>query len=286
MTKLCQGPRTETKRPSFAVPARAVDCHMHIFGPAERYPYTPNRSFTPPDALVPEYLKMIGSLGVERAVVVQASVFGSDNECTASAVETLGLHRARGIAMVEAGIDNAALRRLDARGIRGTRFITTVKGGPSLDNLPGVAAKIADLGWHIEMYVPRHLWQGLFPIIEKLPVDVVFDHMGGVTADIDENDPDMKGILRLLESGKCWVKLCGYRASLTGHPYADVSPLGRRYVKHALERCVWGTDWPHTTLEGYMPDDGDLMDLLATWAPEAAQRQKILVDNPARLYRF
>jgi predicted TIM-barrel fold metal-dependent hydrolase len=284
--ELCQPPRKETKRPKLAAPRLACDCHSHIFGPAAQYPYTPNRSFTPPDALIPEYLAMLNTLGVERSVVVQASVYGSDNRRTASAVKELGLHRARGIAMVNQDVSNEALRALDACGIRGTRFITTVKGGPSLDNLPGVARKIAEFGWHIEMYVPRHLWQDLFPVLKTLPVPVVFDHMGGLSADTTNEGPDLKGILALLESGKCWVKLCGYRASLSGHPYADVTPLARRFVTTAPERCVWGTDWPHTTLTGYMPDDGDLIDLLLDWAPDEATRKKILVDNPAVLYGF
>jgi predicted TIM-barrel fold metal-dependent hydrolase len=284
--ELCQPPRKETKRPKLAVPVLACDCHSHIFGPEAQFPYTPNRSFTPPDALIPEYLTMLNTLGVERSVVVQASVYGSDNRRTASAVKELGLHRARGIAMVDEDVSKESLRALEACGIRGTRFITTVKGGPSLDNLPGVARKIAEFGWHIEMYVPRHLWQDLFPVLKTLPVPVVFDHMGGLSADTTEDDPDLRGILALLELGNCWVKLCGYRASLTGHPYADVTPLGRRFVTRAPERCVWGTDWPHTTLTGYMPDDGDLMDLLLDWAPDEATRKKILVDNPAVLYGF
>jgi predicted TIM-barrel fold metal-dependent hydrolase len=259
---------------------------MHIFGPSSTFPYTPNRSFTPPDALIPDYLKMARTLGLERAVVVQASVYGSDNACTISAVKEIGLHRARGIVMVGEDVSTDTLRGLDECGIKGTRFITTVKGGPSIDNLPGVARKIADLGWHIEMYVPRRLWRDLIAVVADLPVPVVFDHMGGLSADIGENDPELKGILGLLETGKCWVKLCGYRASVTGHPYSDVAPLARRFVTRALERCIWGTDWPHTTIEGYMPDDGDLMDLILDWAPDAGARQKILVDNPATLYHF
>jgi predicted TIM-barrel fold metal-dependent hydrolase len=188
--------------------------------------------------------------------------------------------------MVDQNVSKETLRELDACGIRGTRFITTVKGGPTIDNLPGVARKIAEFGWHIEMYVPRHLWRDLLPVLKTLPVPVVFDHMGGMSADTTDEDPDLRGILALLELGQCWVKLCGYRASLTGHPYADVTPLGRRFVTRAPERCVWGTDWPHTTLTGYMPDDGDLMDLLLDWAPDEATRRKILVDNPAVLYGF
>lgn len=284
--ELCQGPRAETRPPGFELPPLACDCHMHIFGPATRYPYTPERSFTPPDAPSPAYRRVLETLGLERAVVVQASVYGSDNARTVAAIEELGLHRARGIAMVDQDIGTDSLRDLHARGIRGTRFITTVKGGPTLDHLPGVARKIADLGWHIEMYVPRHLWQELFPLLKELPVPVVFDHMGGLSADTGDDDPDLRGILALLESGRCWVKLCGYRASVAGPPYADVEPLAKRFVSRALERCVWGTDWPHTTLTGYMPDDGELMDLLSVWAPDPDSRRRILVDNPAVLYDF
>lgn len=282
----CLPPRKETRKPKLKAPKLACDCHSHIFGPESKYPYTPNRSFTPPDALVPEYRKMAKTLGLERTVVVQASVYGSDNRCTAAAVIEMGLERARGIAMVDANVSKETLRELDESGIRGTRFITTVKGGPSIDDLPGVAKKVAEFGWHIEMYVPRHLWRDLFPVLKTLPVPVVFDHMGGLMADTADSDPDLKGIMALLESGKNWVKLCGYRASKAGHPYKDVEPLARRFVTRALDRCVWGTDWPHTTLADYMPDDGDLMDLLLDWAPEEKARKKILVDNPAVLYRF
>lgn len=282
----CLPPRQETKKPKLKAPGLACDCHSHIFGPVAKYPYSTNRSFTPPDALIPAYRKMLKTIGVQRTVVVQASVYGSDNRCTAAAVMAMGPQRARGIAMVDANVTRDALRELDASGIKGTRFITTVKGGPTLDNLPGVAKKVAEFGWHIEMYVPRRLWRDLFPLLKTLPVPVVFDHMGGLSADTGDNDPDLKGILALLDTGKCWVKLCGYRASLAGHPYADVAPLGRRFAARAPERCVWGTDWPHTTLADYMPDDGELMDLLLDWAPDEAARKKILVDNPAALYGF
>jgi len=281
----CQGPRESGRPPRFSVPARACDCHSHILGPTDRYPYVPTRSFTPPDALPDAYLKMLGTLGIERMVVVQPSVYGSDNRRTADAVAELGIARARGVAMVDEAIALAELQRLDDAGIRAARFITTAGGGPSLDNLRGVARKVAEVGWHIEMYVPVQVWPDLLPIIETLPVSVVFDHMGGLKADVDQNDPTLRAILRLLATGRHWVKLCGYRNSV-GHPYADVAPLARRFIAEAPDRCVWGTDWPHTAIKGYMPDDGELLDLLADWAPDAETRRKILVDNPAALYRF
>lgn len=282
----CQGPREVTNPPRFAVPALACDCHSHILGPTERYPYVPNRSFTPPDASPEAYLAMLGALGVERMVVVQPSVYGSDNRRTADAVAELGISRARGVAMVGEAVGTAELKALDDAGIRATRFITTAGGGPSLDNLPGVARKVAEFGWHIEMYVPLDTWPKVLPVVATLPVPVVFDHMGGLRADTSENDPLMTEILRLVETGGHWVKLCGYRNSLTGYPYADVATLARRFVDRVPERCVWGTDWPHTAIKGHMPDDGELMNLLEDWAPDAGTRHKILVENPARLYRF
>jgi predicted TIM-barrel fold metal-dependent hydrolase len=279
-------PHKTTKTPTFKVPLLACDCHMHIFGPEADYPYTNPRSFTPHDGSVLEYKRVMKALSLERTVVVQASVYGSDNRRTVDAVEELGREQARGIAMVDANVDRKALQDLNDRGIRGTRFITTVKGGPSLENLPEVAKKIADFGWHIEMYIPPHLWAELLPRISSLPVPVVFDHMGGQTANTPQDSSDLQGMLRLLESGRCWVKLCGYRASIAGHPYSDVEPLAKRFIACAPERCVWGTDWPHTTLNDYMPDDGDLMDLLADWAPDPEVRRKILVTNAEELYDF
>ena len=130
------------------------------------------------------------------------------------------------------------------------------------------------------------MWPAVLPVVAALPVPVVFDHMGGMMANTPHDDPVLRRILELLETGRCWTKLTGYRPSIAGHPYADVTPLAQLFIRHALERCVWGTDWPHTNIEGYMPDDGDLLDQLGEWAPDSSARQKILVDNPAALYRF
>ena len=284
--ELCQAPSENTRPPNFVVPSLACDCHSHILGPVGDYPYVANRSFTPPDASPQAYLKMLGALGVERMVVVQPSVYGSDNSRTADAVGELGIHRARGVAMVGENVTSSEIKALDDAGIRATRFITTAGGGPSLDNLPGVARKVADFGWHIEMYVPLDTWPKVLPVIETLPVSVVFDHMGGLKADVADNDPLLIQILRLLDTGKHWVKLCGYRNSQTGYPYADVTPLARRFIERAPERCVWGTDWPHTNITGHMPNTGELLDLLGQWVPDAQTRERILVGNPAQLYRF
>jgi predicted TIM-barrel fold metal-dependent hydrolase len=279
-------PLAETRRPRTTAPPLACDCHMHIFGPDAAYPYVPGRSYTPFDAQEQAYRAVQQALGFARMVVVQASVYGTDNRRTIDAVARFGQERARGIVMVDADVSEATLADLSARGINGTRFITTVKGGPTLDSLRAVADKIAPFGWHLEMYIPPHLWAETLPLIARLPVDTVFDHMGGMMADTDLAHPDLRAMLDLLERGKCWVKLSGYRASRAGHPYRDVAPLARRFVEHAPERCVWGTDWPHTTVSDTMPDDGDLFDLFADWAPDEAVRRQILADNAAALYGF
>jgi predicted TIM-barrel fold metal-dependent hydrolase len=284
--ELCQGPKAATRAPRLAAPALACDCHAHIIGPGTDYPLVANRSFTPPDASVDQFLGMLGTLGLARMVIVQPSVYGTDNRRTVDAVQSLGVKRARGVAMVGADVTLAELRALDDAGIRATRFITTAVGGPSLDQLPAVAHKVAEVGWHIEMYVPLTTLPSVLPVVRALPVPVVFDHMGGLPAATDANDPLLAEILRLLESGKHWVKLCGYRNSGAGYPYADVVTLARRLVGAAPERCVWGTDWPHTAISGHMPEDAELLDLLADWVPDAAPRKRILVDNPAALYRF
>ena len=158
--------------------------------------------------------------------------------------------------------------------------------GAAIEQLSSVARRVAPFGWHIEAYLPGRQWAELADQVAALPVPVVFDHMGGVAANAGENDAGLKTILKLLDSGRCWVKLCGYRASVTGYPYADVVPLARRLAAHAGERCVWGSDWPHIGITGVMPDDGFLLDLLAEWVPDKRLRDRILVDNPAQLYGF
>jgi len=284
--RYCQPARFTIKRPSLAVPPLSCDCHAHVVGPPSRYPYVPDRSYTPPDALPSDYLRMLGTLGLERMVIVQASCYGEDNRRTIDAVKELGVHRARGVVMVGANVPERDLQAMHDAGVRATRFITTARGGPGLDQLADVAARVAPFRWPIEMYIPTQLWPEVLPIVERLPVPVVFDHMGGMMADTPLEDPVLERIVALLERGRCWTKLTGYRASVAGPPYADVGRLARHLIARAPDRCVWGTDWPHTNIEGHMPDDGELLDQLGTWVDDAAVLKKILVDNPAHLYRF
>jgi predicted TIM-barrel fold metal-dependent hydrolase len=275
-----------TSAPARRAPAYSCDCHFHIFGPPDCYPFAEDRSYTPPEAGAAEYLAMLATLGIERMVIVQPSVYGFDNRCSMDAIAAFGLHRARGIVMVPPDIDGASLQALHEGGARGVRLITVAKGGAALDQLRYIADRIAPFGWHIQIYVPAQTWQELEATILDLPVPVVMDHMAGLRTDQPQDAPASRAVLRLLDSGRCWVKLSGYRASAAGAPYADVAPLARRLAETVPERCVWGTDWPHPDLSDHMPDDGKLLDLLSEWVPDAARLHAILVDNPASLYGF
>lgn len=264
----------------------ATDCHFHIFGPYDRFPLSPGRFYDAPEAGIAAYRAMAVVLGLTRQVVVQASIFGTDNACTLDAVAAFGRAHARAIAVIDAGISAPALAALAAGGVVGVRFNAVSGNGTPLDQIEALAALIAPLGWHLQLYVDGATLIALAPRLAALPVPVVLDHMGGIRAAAGAGDPAFPALLRLLDSGRAWVKLCGYRSS-EGPPYADLRAPARALIAHAPERCLWGTDWPHPHLEGRaMPDDGTLLDLLHDWAETEARVCRILVDNPATLYGF
>jgi predicted TIM-barrel fold metal-dependent hydrolase len=268
-------------------PPGATDCHCHVFGPYARYPLSPGRSYTPPEASVAEYLRMLGTIGLSRTVMVQPSVYGTDNAVTLDAVEEIGLNRARAVVVVDEGAGEADLAAMAARGARGVRFNAVSGNGAPLEQLERLAERIAPFGWHVQLYTGPDALPELEPALRRLPVPVVVDHMGGVKAAAGGVEhPGFRSLLRLLEGG-AWVKLSGYRSS-AGPPYADVASMARALLSAAPDRCVWGTDWPHPSLHdpAEVPDDGALLDALGEWAPDEAARRAVLVDNPARLYGF
>jgi len=283
---VCEPPRPPS-RPKVKAPPGATDCHFHIFGTLERYPLSPGRSYDPVEAGIEAYLAMAATLGLQRMVVVQASIYGTDNACTLDAVERLGRDRACAVAVVDDSFDADALSALDRRGVRGVRFNAVSGNGTPLEQLETLAQRIAPLGWHLQLYAHGAQLPALAERLLRLPVPVVIDHMGQVPTSGGLDSPAFQALVRLLRSGRCWVKLSGYRIAASGPPYADVLTPARALIAAAPERCVWGTDWPHPHLEGRpMPDDGMLLDLLGEWAPEPAQQRRILVDNPAALYGF
>lgn len=286
MTAPCQGPDPAPRAPGWAVPAGACDCHAHIFAPTDEAPLVPERAYTPPPAPLAHYRAMLDVIGVERAVIVQPSIYGTDNSVTLEAVAAFG-PAARAVAVVDAAIGAAELRSLDDAGVRGIRLNLLFAGGLALDAAETLAAKIAPLGWHLQFLIDLSALPEVASRLGALPVELVFDHMGHLSVDHGLDHAGVRALIAMLEGGRAWVKLSGaYRVTVSGPPYDDVAPLARRLIAANPERCVWGTDWPHPAHEGPMPNDGDLIDGIAEWTADEAQRRAILVDNPARLYGF
>ena len=284
----CPPPDFKPRPPRNALPPGATDCHAHVFGPAARWAYADTRGYTPPDCLLADYRHMLATLGCERAVLVQPSVYGTDNRAHLEALAEAG-PAFRMVAGVHPDVPLAELERMHAAGVRGVRFNIVTKGGQSIEGLERMAQRLAELGWHIQLYVQTETLAQLEGKLAALPVPVVIDHMGHITTDSGLEHPGFQALLRLLRGGNAWVKLSGaYRISRRQTaPFADVVPYARALIEAGPERCVWGSDWPHPMVNDRpMPNDGDLADIVFDWAPDAAQRRRILVDNPARLYGF
>ncbi|MBI2295567.1 MAG: amidohydrolase family protein [Betaproteobacteria bacterium] len=288
---LCAGPDPDTRNPGFRLPPGSCDCHAHVFGPAARYPYSPKRIYTPPDASASDYRRMLRALGVERAVLVQPSVYGTDNRAMLAALARSG-GRMRGVAVVEESVTDAELERMHAAGVRGVRFnIVDVKaeekGRLPLDVVRKMAERVRPLGWHLQFLMHVDEFPELDKTFANLPVDIVVDHFGYMETSKGVGHPGFKALLRLLRTGRCWVKFTGaYRISREDMPYRDVVPYAHALVAAAPERMVWGTDWPHPKHEKAMPNDGELCDRLPEWIPDEKQRHLALVENPERLYGF
>jgi predicted TIM-barrel fold metal-dependent hydrolase len=272
------------------MPRNACDTHAHICGPIAKYAYSDRRVYTPPDALLPAYRRMLDTLGVERMVLVQPSVYGSDNTVMLEAMRELGAV-ARGVAVVDDDVSDAELERLDAAGVRGVRVnvvdVAEGKGAIDMAPLAALANRIKRYGWHVEFLMHADEFPELDRTFADFPVDIVLGHLGYMKTDKGLNDPGFQSLLRHMKAGKAWVKLTGpYRISTTALPHADTVPLAHALLEAASDRVIWGTDWPHVMVKAAMPNDGDLADLLLEWVPDGGIRQRVLVDNPAKLYGF
>lgn len=286
MTRPCLGADPNPKPPKFTIPAGACDCHAHVIGPPEIYAYVPERSYTPHVALLDAYQTLHRVLGIERAIIVQPSVHGTDNQVTLDAIAGYGPN-ARGVAVVDEMVDDGDLAKLHDGGVRGIRLNVLFGSGVGLQALEPLAQRIADMGWHIQLLLDARDMVELAPRLRRLPLPVVVDHMGHMNAAHGIDHPGFQTLLDLVREGVCWIKLSGnYRISATGPPYGDAVPFARALIEAGPERTVWGTDWPHPALVDFMPNDGDLLDALDDYAPESNLKRAILVDNPARLYGF
>lgn len=281
-------PHPDPRLPAFRLPPKTCDTHCHIFGPDRLYPYVPERPYTPPDAPLEMFRALHDRLGIERAVIVNATPHGRDNRVVTDPIAQSG-GRYKGIANVEESFGERELAELAAAGIMGCRFTFLPRLGqmPDLAAFDRIVARIAPLGWHVDLYLPANLIADLVSRLAKLPVPYVLDHMGVVDASLGLDQPGFVALLDLVRSDeKCWVKVtCPERISRAGPPFHDVVPFGRALIEAAPDRVLWGTDWPHPNVP-VMPDDGDLVDLVPLYAPDPGLRHKLLVENPARLFGF
>jgi len=288
----CPPPR-EPSRPATAPPPKACDTHAHVFGPASRFPYADDRSYTPPDAPLAKYLGMLDTLGLARGVLVQGSAHGRDN---AAMLDALARHPGglRGVAVADADTPAAELRRWAALGVRGLRFnhffrggALHYRGGVPLSAARALAPLMAELGWHLQLWIDVKDLPDTIPTLTSLGLPVVIDHMGRTDARAGTSSPGFQSLLRLVGDGGCWVKLSGaHRLSMRAPDYADVRPFHDALLRANPERLMWGTDWPHPRIEGDMPDAGRLLDLFQQWTPDQETRRRILAANPAHLYGF
>jgi 2-pyrone-4,6-dicarboxylate lactonase len=280
-------PDPDTRAPTFKLPAGTCDAHCHIFGPHALYPYAEGRTYTPHDAPLAALKTLHHILGIDRAVIVNATCHGRDNRVVTDAIaQSNGAYR--GIANIDETFTDAALEELNARGIRGCRFNFVRRLGqvPDLTVFHRLVERIAPLGWHIDLYFEAQDVPDFVPMLRALPLPYIIDHMGGVRTGANHDAGSFAALLELLQSDdKAWVKVsCPERISAAGPPYDDVAPFAEKLMEAAPDRTLWGTDWPHPNVKA-MPKDGDLVDLLARYAGRVAV-EAMLVANPARLYGF
>jgi len=285
---------------SFEVPAGACDCHTHIHGDPARFPYFSGRVYTPEMATPEEMARLHKALRMQRVVIVTPSVYGTDNSATLFGMKARG-NDARGVAVIDDKTPEAELDAMAKAGVRGIRLNLATGGSadPALGRQRFQAAveRVRRRNWHIQMYTNLTMVAALRELIAAAPVPVVFDHFGGAQAALGPQQPGFAELLALVRSGNAWVKISGgYRASKLAPDYPDAAPLAQALIGANPERIVWGTDWPHPNSASGRPvsevapffeiDDARLLNQLPVWAPDAALRRKILVDNPARLYGF
>ena len=276
--------REEGKTPQLVTPPDTCDTHMHFYNDA--FPTAPTALMTPPNAWIESYREIQKRLGLKRVVVVQPTTYGRDNSCQLEAMKAFG-KSARGVMVPDPEADDEELERLTKLGVRGIRFHMLPGGALEWGVLEEMAARVHNFGWHVQLQMNGREFPERLPVLQRLPGDLVVDHVGRFMGPVPTDDPAFKVLLGLLDTGRCWVKLSApYESSETGPPdWADVTPEARALVKAAPERMLWASNWPHPGQKN-PPDEADLLDLLLSWVDDDADRSRILQDNPAELYGF
>lgn len=274
-------------KPAFIPPAGAIDAHCHVFGPSDKFPYAPERKYTPCDAPKSKLFELRDYLGFERNVIVQASCHGRNNDALVEALHSAG-DRARGVAVVSPDISDKELVAMDAAGVRAVRFnfVKRLVDATPKDVFLSIADRIKKLGWHIVVYFEAPDLEELIPFLQKLPTTIVVDHMGrpDVTEGVDHHD-FQRFVSFMAKHENVWTKVsCPERLTVGGPPYDDVIPFGKTLVETFPDRVLWGTDWPHPNMKSHVPDEGVLVDVIPRIAADGELQQKLLVDNPMKLY--
>jgi len=280
--------KAQPRKPRLALPPGACDTHFHVWAPQSRFPFAPDRSYTPPCEAPKEALfAMHRQLGVQRGVVVQSAPYGFDNSAAADLIAARPRDY-RGVALLRASTPLAELKRLNAQGFRGVRFhyMDHLGAGDPIDAVLAMAPRLADIGWHLQIHMAGARIAELTPALKRSPVPVVIDHMGRVDASRGVESAEFQALLALMQAKHVWLKVSGAeRISRQSTPWRDAVPFGRKLVAEFGDRTLWGTDWPHPNLAA-VPDDGELADLIGEYAPSEAERQRLLVANPQHLYGF
>jgi 2-pyrone-4,6-dicarboxylate lactonase len=277
-------PAGSNTRPRFALPAGACDTHFHVFEPG--YPHVPDPLYTFPEGTLAQYLELAGFLGFERMVYVQPTFYGTDNRLALEVLRRVGADRCRAVVRVEEDIAEAELDRYHALGVRALRLDLFARAGWPVPELIAyirrVAGRARPRGWHLQFYAPGTVVRDLLPFFADFGDTFTIDHMGYMPEADGRDRQDFERLLAVLRGGSCWIKLSGPYRLAKQRPLAAAEPVGRALVQTRPDRLIWGSDWPH--LPDGQRDTGEVLNLLAGWAPDEADRRTILADGPDRLF--
>jgi len=273
------------RKPKFQLPPGSCDAHCHVFGPGARFPYAPDRRYTPEDAPKETLAALHAHLGIQRAVIVQASCHGRDNRAMLDAIASAP-DRYRGVALPDDSFSDKDFEALHRGGVRGVRFnfVSHLGGAPDLDVMHRVLDRVKGLGWHVVLHLDAPNIIPLSEMMRALPLPFVIDHMGRVPAAAGVTQLPLLALLELAKDERCWIKLCGAER-ISMPPYEEAIPIANIIIEATPDRVLWGTDFPHPNAT-HEADEADLVDLIPRFAPDATLQRKLLVDNPARLYDF
>ena len=285
--KTCMAPDTNPKMPSFILPKNATDAHCHVFGPRDIFPYHADATYWPPDNGKNKLKKLHDHLGIERAVIVQASCHGLDNRAMLDAIASSnGAYK--GVCIANKDFTDKQFEELNEGGVRGIRFnfVKHLGGAPDLVGMKNVLERVKQYGWHLVIHVNAEdiiAYENFFNQFKDM--QIIVDHMGRVPTHLGIDQPAFKVLLDFMQRDNWWVKVSGSeRISKSGPPFYDAIPYAQSLIQTAPDRILWGTDFPHPNIKEHMPNDGHLVDLVSLFTNDESLRKKILVDNPASLY--